>query len=189
MSKENSIAKSYHSNIANILETNSEKYKHKLITTAGTIIHLQKEHPAHESLSQCKLAITTVGANTAELGALGVPMLVIVPTQHLSVMQAWDGFFGVIARLPILKWFFGILLSTWRLRNRGFLAWPNISAGRMIVPEKIGKIMPKEIALEAKDWILSPNRLQGQKEDLRSLRGKPGAVEKLSIEIISLLKE
>ena len=33
----------------------------------------------------------------------------------------------------------GVLLSTWRLRNKGFLAWPNIIAGRKIVPEKIFK--------------------------------------------------
>ena len=42
------------------------------------------------------MALTTVGANTAELGALNIPMIVIVPTQHILVMEAWDGLIGLI---------------------------------------------------------------------------------------------
>ena len=49
----------------------------------GSRIHLQEDPPAHGPLSQCALALTTVGANTAELGALGVPMIVI-GHQHLG---------------------------------------------------------------------------------------------------------
>ena len=64
-----------------------DKTWRKLITKAGTEIDLHDNPPAHSPLSQCNLALTTVGANTAELGALGVPMIVIVPTQHLNVMQ------------------------------------------------------------------------------------------------------
>ena len=79
------------------------------------------------------------------------------------------------------------MISFWRLRNRGFLAWPNISAGRIIVPEKVGNLKPEEIAIEAAEWITSPNRLKGQKEDLQSLRGKPGAVEAMTKEVLSLL--
>ena len=66
----------------------------KIITSNGTRIHLIEEYPAHNYISQCKLAITTIGANTAELGALSVPMIVVVPTQHLNVMNAWDGVLG-----------------------------------------------------------------------------------------------
>ena len=43
------------------------------------------------------------------------------------------------------------------------------------------------IAQEAAKWLLSPERLKGQKDDLQSLRGKPGAVEAMSEEVISLL--
>ena len=74
-----------------------------LITKAGTRIQLIQEHPAHGPLSQCDLALTTVGANTAELGALAVPMIVMVPTQHLDMMRAWDGGFGLLARIPGLR--------------------------------------------------------------------------------------
>jgi lipid-A-disaccharide synthase len=37
------------------------------------------------------LCLTTVGANTAELGSLAVPMIVLLPTQQLDAMRAWDG--------------------------------------------------------------------------------------------------
>jgi lipid A disaccharide synthetase len=158
-----------------------------LVTPAGTTIRLLNEHPVHGALSQCQLALTTVGANTAELGALGVPMIVLVPTQHLQVMQAWDGALGLVARLPLLRWLLGLALTAWRLRQRGFLAWPNIAAGRAVVPERVGPLTPTEIAAEAADWLQAPQRLAGMRDDLRSLRGKPGAVTALAQMVQELL--
>ncbi len=151
-----------------------------LITAAGTTIRLIEAHPAHGPLSQCALALTTVGANTAELGALAVPMIVLVPTQHLQVMQAWDGWLGLVARLPGLRALVGVALTAWRLRHRGFLAWPNISAGRVVVPERVGAILPEAIAEEAAVWLEHPQRLAALRDDLRSLRGRPGAVQALA---------
>ena len=158
-----------------------------LCTAAGTRILLVEQQPAHGVLSQCALALTTVGANTAELGALGVPMIVLVPTQHLHVMQAWDGGLGILARLPILRWLLGAAMTAWRMRHHGFLAWPNISAGRAVVPERVGTISPAEIAAEAADWLAEPQRLAGMRDDLRSLRGQPGAVASLAAMVRELL--
>ena len=45
----------------------------------------------------------------------------------------------------------------------------------------------KSIANEAADWLSSPELLQGQKEDLQSLRGQPGAVDTMAEEILKLL--
>jgi len=158
-----------------------------LITAAGTSIRLLEVHPAHGALSQCRLALTTVGANTAELGALGVPMIVLVPTQHLHVMQAWDGWMGLLARLPLARRLLGVALTAWRMRHRGFLAWPNITAGRAVVPERVGPITPQQIAEEAADWLAHPERLEGMRDDLRSLRGRPGAVAALAGLVCDLL--
>ena len=68
------------------------------------------------------------------------------------------------------------------------MAWPNISAKRMIVPERIGHITTSQIAEETIDWLNSPSRLSGQKEDLQALRGKKGATQKFCKEIINLLE-
>ena len=187
----NPIAASYSSGRPELLEPapgDSSPHR-RLRTDAGTEILLLEEHPVHGALSQCTLALTTVGANTAELGALGIPMLVLVPTQHLEVMQAWDGGLGILARLPILRWLLGAALAAWRMRNHGFLAWPNISAGRAVVPERVGTITPEQIAAEAADWLDHPDRLRGVQEDLRSLRGQPGAVAALAHLVEGLVPE
>ena len=186
-SRSNPIAASYDTDIASIEPARAGEGLRRFITRNGTEIHLQENPPAHGPLSQCQLALTTVGANTAELGALGVPMIVLVPTQHLGVMQAWDGWLGLLARLPGLRRLIGLLLSAWRLRNHGFMAWPNISAGRMVVPERVGPITPEQIALEAESWLATPERLKGQRDDLRGLRGEPGAVRALAEEVQGLL--
>ena len=158
-----------------------------LRTPAGNTIELLLAHPAHGALAQCQLALTTVGANTAELGALGVPMVVLVPTQHLQLMQAWDGWLGLLARLPLLRRLLGVALTAWRMRHRGFLAWPNIAAGRAVVPERVGSITPAQIAAEAADWLSNPERLAGMRADLQSLRGRPGAVAALAKQVELLL--
>ncbi|MEX1317717.1 MAG: glycosyl transferase [Synechococcaceae cyanobacterium] len=158
-----------------------------LVTPAGTRIELTRSAPAHGPLSQCALALTTVGANTSELAALGVPMLVLVPTQHPEVMRAWDGLAGWLARLPGLGRLLGLALTAWRLRRRGLLALPNIHVGRMLVPERVGAITPRQIAAECADWLERPERLEALRRDLRGLRGEGGAVVALATLVRGLL--
>jgi hypothetical protein len=73
------------------------------------------------------------------------------------------------------------------LRHRGFLSSPNIAAGRLVVPERVGPITPEQIAQEAADWLASPGRLAGLRDDLRSFRGQPGAVASLASMVEELL--
>ncbi len=188
-SRKNPISKQYKSGIKSITTSNNKESRGILITNKSTVIVIQEKHPAYSDLSQCDIALTTIGANTAELGSLNIPMIVVVPTQHILVMEAWDGLLGLIARLPILKWCLGLLISFVKLRQRGFMAWPNISAKRMIVPERVGQITTAQIANETMDWLNSPARLSGQKEDLQALRGVKGALKKFCQEIINLLRE
>ena len=187
-SHKNKIANQYISGIKDISYENKVNKWKKIITKKNTEIYLKEDYPAHNELSQCDLALTTVGANTAELGALAIPMIVIIPTQHLNVMKAWDGLLGIIGRLPILEWVFSRIVSAWRLRKRRYMAWPNICSGRMLVPERIGKFSPTQIAIEASEWLDSPERLKGQKEELKSLRGKSGAVNAIVKEILEFSK-
>ncbi|MFM6282321.1 MAG: lipid-A-disaccharide synthase, partial [Dolichospermum sp.] len=53
------------------------------LTSRGLKVELKQENPAYHLLSQCSICLTTVGANTAELGALAVPMIVLLPMQQL----------------------------------------------------------------------------------------------------------
>ena len=162
----------------------------RLRTATGVTIWLWPDFPAHAVLSQCQLCVTTVGANTAELGSLAIPMLVLIPTQQLDAMRAWDGLPGLLANLPGVGASFAKLINTWMLRRLGdrLLAWPNIWAGRRIVPELVGTLHPNEIATLALDWLQQPEQLAQIQADLRSVRGQPGAAARLADCAIALLE-
>ncbi len=150
-----------------------------LKTNRGVQVELWQEFPAYQALQQCSLCLTTVGANTAELGALTVPMLVLLPTQQLDVMRAWDGLPGMLVNLPGV----GAILARWInrafLRQRRLLAWPNIWAGEEIVPELVGELEPQTIAHQVMTYLQEPATLEAMRSRLRQARGKPGAAHKL----------
>jgi Lipid-A-disaccharide synthetase len=146
-----------------------------LVTPQGTRVQLSYARPAYDLLAASDLALTTVGANTAELGMLGVPMIVVIPTNRLDVMRAWDGLPGLLSNLPGV----GSGIATWinkRLSSKlGLLAWPNIRAGRMVVPELRQVITASQLAVIAEEWLDAPERCQHLRTELQEVMGKRGA--------------
>jgi lipid A disaccharide synthetase len=159
-----------------------------LKTATGLEVILHQEFPAHEILSQCDLCLTTVGANTAEIGALGIPMFVLIPTQQLDAMRAWDGLPGLLANLPGVGTLFAKAINQWFLRKSRLLAWPNIWAGRMIVPELVGNLQPEAIATQIIDLLEHPEQLAEMRSQLRQVRGEAGAAQKLVAIAAQMLK-
>ncbi len=151
-----------------------------LKTTSGLTIELVTRNPAYDILSQCRLCLTTVGANTAELGCLAVPMIVLLPTQQLDAMKAWDGLPGLLANLPGVGSTFAKITNWLFLKRKALLAWPNIWAQEMIVPELIGQLQPAEVAKMVLDYLDHPEKLQQMRLKLKSIRGKAGAASKLA---------
>lgn len=152
----------------------------KLITSTGLEIELYTKSPAYELLAKCSLCFTTVGANTAELGSLAVPMIVLLPTQQLDAMRAWDGLPGILANLPGIGAGFAKLINAIVLRQKRLFAWPNIWAKQEIIPELVGNLEPLHVAKIALDYLNNPEKLATMRERLRAVRGKPGAAEKLA---------
>lgn len=155
-----------------------------LKTPSGLCVELWQSFPAHDLLSQCRLCLTTVGANTAELGSLAVPMIVLLPMQQLDAMRAWDGLPGLLTRLPgigqgIAKLINFLILQQYSRKKRLF-AWPNIWAQQEIVPELVGKLQPNQVAELALDYLEHPKKLEKMREQLRAVRGQPGAAQKLA---------
>ena len=146
-----------------------------LLTQDGLSIELHQPFPAYDRLAQCRLCLTTVGANTAELGALAVPMIVLLPTQQLDAMRAWDGIPGLLANLPGMGTLFAKVINRWFLRQSRLLAWPNIWAGKAIVPELVGTLHPQPVADLALNYLTHPDQLDAIRQQLRSVRGKSGA--------------
>jgi lipid-A-disaccharide synthase len=150
-------------------------------------IDLHTQFPAYEELRQCQICVTTVGANTAELGALGIPMVVLLPTQHLEAMKAWDGLPGLLAHLPGVGDMFARLINRWFLRKKRLLAWPNIWAGEEIVPELVGELQPQDIATQILDYLDHPEILTEMGDRLRRARGPSGAAERLATLVLQEL--
>ena len=163
-----------------------------LKTDGGTEIELHSigddgpRTPHYGLLSQCTLCVTTVGANTAELGALGIPMIMVLPTNQLDVMRAWNGIPGILANLPGVGALFAKVINWMVLRKGGLLAWPNIWAGRSIVPEMIGYLTPDLVVAKIQDYLDHPEKLDAMKQELRQVRGEPGAALKV-VEIVEEL--
>jgi lipid-A-disaccharide synthase len=124
--------------------------------------------------------LTTVGANTAELGALGVPMIVLLPTQQLDAMRSWDGLPGLLANLPGVGSTFAKMINWLVLRRKGLLAWPNIWAQEEIVPELVGKLQAPEVGEMVIDYLQHPDKLEEIQAKLRRVRGEGGAGQKIA---------
>ncbi|MDY7014209.1 MAG: lipid-A-disaccharide synthase [Cyanobacteriota bacterium] len=155
-----------------------------LKTSGGLRLDIATHFPAYDLLSQCQLCLTTIGANTAELGALAVPMLVLIPTQQLDAMRAWDGLPGILVNLPGIGTNLAKLINAFVVRQtrkqKRLYAWPNLWAKAEIVPELLGELQPKDIAIRAIELLENPENLTKIHDRLRRVRGKPGAAEKLA---------
>jgi lipid A disaccharide synthetase len=151
-----------------------------LETNTGLKIRLITENPAYDILSQCQICLTTVGANTAELGSLAVPMIVLLPTQQFDAMRAWDGIPGILANLPLFGSLFARLINWLVWRQGKLFAWPNIWAKKEIVPELVGNLEPEKVAQLVIDYLSHPEKLEEMRVGLRAVRGKPGAAKKIA---------
>ena len=149
----------------------------QLTTPFGTPVTLWREFPAYDLLANCDICITTVGANTAELGRLGVPMVVVLPTNKLDAMRAWDGLLGLLVNIPGLGWLVVRLANWCAIRFIKFFAWPNIWAQERIVPELRGHLTPQMVADEVQHILQDRDRYRTIRDRLQEWQGEPGAAE------------
>ena len=146
-----------------------------LLTSTGLTITLYRQFPALDALQTLTAALTTVGANTAQLGALAVPMIVLLPTQHLETLRHWDGLPGLLARSPLVEKPLARLINHLIVSQNRLFAWPNLWAGREIVPELVGHLTPSGVAEKLSLWLDRPEQLQQVRQQLQQVRGKSGA--------------
>jgi hypothetical protein len=154
-----------------------------LETAGGLKVRLEQADrgvPSYDLLAQLTICITTVGANTAELGSLAVPMVILLPTQQLDAMRSWNGIPGLLANLPGVGKLAALAINWYMLKHLGFTAWPNIWADREIVPELVGRLEPGTVAAQVVDYLDHPERLEAMRAELRQARGEAGAAMKLA---------
>lgn len=158
----------------------------------GPKIFLWQTFPALNLFSQCRLCFTTVGANTAQLGALAIPMLVLIPTQQLDGLKLLDGLPGLLVRLPGVntlarKYISPLVISALQKSGKRF-AWPNIWAKAEVVPELLGKITAEEVSAIAQNYLSHPEKLSHMRQTLQGLRGPAGAADKMASLILKTLE-
>ena len=184
--QKNPVLKMVNGSPATLVQQDNQYF---LKTEQGLLVELRQEYPAHEILTQCQICITTVGANTAELAALGVPMIVLIPMQQLDAMRSWDGLPGILVRLPGVGSVFANLINGYILRQGRLFAWPNIWAKAAIVPELVGNLTAAQVGDLVIDYLDHPEKLQQMSDRLQQVRGLPGAAMKLAELVAELVAE
>ena len=107
-------------------------------------------------------------------------MIVLLPTQQLDAMRSWDGLPGILANLPGVGTVLAKLINWLVLKQGRLFAWPNIWAGREIVPELVGRLQPEDVAKIVLDYLANPQQLQNMSDRLETVRGKTGAANRIA---------
>jgi hypothetical protein len=158
-----------------------------LRTLAGTEVEIHTDFPARNLLKSAQICITTVGANTAELAALHVPMVILLPTNQLDAMRGWDGLLGILANLPVVGTGLAKAINRLMFSRLKLLAWPNIWAGEEIVPELLGHLTPTSVVSVLSPLLEHPEKLTKMRDRLRDVCGQPGASQKIVDLIINAI--
>jgi lipid A disaccharide synthetase len=184
----NKIIEKFHGAKAELIKIDHRYFLH---TSQDLIIELITQFPAYHHLAKCDICLTTVGANTAQLGALGVPMVVLLPTQQLDAMRSWDGLPGLLANLPLVGTIFARIINwtvlQYTLKSKRLYAWPNIYANQEIVPELVGNLQADEVAQKVVNYLENPQTLREIRDNLLKFRGAEGAAKKFAILILKIL--
>lgn len=125
------------------------------------------------------LVICLVGTNTAITGALGIPMLVLLPLNYPELIP-FMGFFGLLAEIPLLGKFLKKLAICLIKNKIKLLALPNIKADRLIVPELKGYLTPAQVAESAENLLLNMKERQKIHDNLKIFMGETGAAKNIA---------
>lgn len=155
-------------------------------TKSGTRVEIVNDL-RHDAVAISKLVLTIPGTNTAQVAALGVPMIVTFPLDHPERIPL-TGIADWLCRIPVL----GMLLKKWIVKavsaRTKFFALPNIKAGREIVPEFRGKVSPKEVAGKALNGLKDEEWLKETSRELKAAMGEGGAAGRITEEILRIME-
>ena len=136
------------------------------VTASGLRLQLLREnHLAH--LAEAQLVVSLPGTKTAEAGALGVPVLCIVPLNAPEFLPS-HGLLGLLDWLPGGKRLKGQLIL--RQRHRiGLLAQPNQLLGRALLPEMVQELSAEQVASQILSTGFPEAKLESQRRELRQV--------------------
>lgn len=134
--------------------------------------------------ARATLALTVPGSQTAELSALGVPMILTLPTYRMEVAPL-PGIAGHVGRIPLIGPFLKRQIAARAVKSYKFFSHPNRRADRMVIPELVGKLNARQLA-DAIEMQLNADN-QPLESELKSLMGPPGATKRVVSELADYL--
>ncbi len=165
------------------LEWKREGDREYMVTPKGLTMEVLS--PAQVA-PRVNLALTVPGSNTAELGALGVPMILTLPTYKHEIAPL-PGIAGHLGRIPVIGWRMKRFLAEQVLKRMKFLSHPNRRAGRMVMQELVGELDAQDLANAIEELLRSDTT--SLENDLKEVMGAPGATSRLVSELVDFLAE
>ncbi|MFA4858572.1 MAG: hypothetical protein WC901_06470 [Candidatus Margulisiibacteriota bacterium] len=155
-----------------------------IVTALGNRILVTKD-ANYETISLADLCITIPGTNTAQLAALGKPMVMVFPLNRPDEIPM-EGLMHFITRIPFLGRQIKKAAARWVNAQTPFFALPNIKAQQEIVPELRGILKPVQVAQKIIEILQSPPKLKIISEKLVNIMGEKNAAQNLAFEIKSI---
>lgn len=154
-----------------------------LVTEAGAEITLVEagvfgDGHQYDVMVASDLAVCLPGTNTAELGFLGVPHVVVLPTNRPDAIPL-TGAAGIVGQVPLLGPYLKRRLIPKILDNMKFLGIPNKRARRKVTPEVVGVLKPEDVVIAASSLLTTKSERERISRDLREVMGQPGAASRL----------
>jgi hypothetical protein len=137
-----------------------------------------------EAMRVGDLALTIPGTNTAELAALGIPMILLLPTNGVHT-HPLPGLAGHVGALPVVGPWIKRAVATVYLRRIRHWAHPNRRVGESVVPELVGRIRAADVARATIDAVNTPTEPLARR--LREIMGPPGGAARLVDEVLGML--
>lgn len=134
------------------------------------------------------LAITLPGSNTAEMAALGLPMLVATPLNKPESIPL-QGIPGLVGGVPLVGRLMkrrAVLATAKRVK---YTSLPNRRAQSEIVPELKGELRPEDVAIAVGNLMRNPDKLRTMSTQLKGVMGEPGAARIMAETIAAAIEQ
>ena len=124
-------------------------------------------------------ALTQPGTNTLEMAHCGLPGLVVAPRAFLEHIPV-AGLRGLAVSLPFVgTWIRRAAIERVLARHNGFISLPNRIAGRPLMDELYGDVVPRDIAGWIAEALRDPEGRARTHAELLGLSGEAGAAARL----------
>lgn len=175
-----------------VLKGSSAKIVHHsagtaLVTPQGNQVQIIEPSANYAAMQVADLSLTLPGTNTAELAALGCPMMVLLPLQQPELLPL-DGILQQLGRIPWLGKRLKRRLVLSHLKKIPYLALPNQKAQRMIVPEYRGELYVEALATEAVKLLEDPLQRREMRQALRQTMPEDRSASLVCLDLIALLE-